>query len=201
MGFVQTKIPIGAAGGADPPFCSEVSALFAFVIPKGEALGKLGLVAFAKNLVVMACGEKFRKGVGDAVVAVGSFAGLVMGFVVPGGVDDADSSEVQGEGEGLEPFGVGHLLLGIGKGVQGLLVLFLIGFRSFAEVIAVTVGILPSDGVDLVVSEDHEGGAVIDHAADDGECRADFFALIDNVSDEDGLAGGVGVGAVFLFIA
>lgn len=60
---------------------------------------------------------------------------------------------------------------------------------------------MPADGVELVISQNHEGRAIEHHVPNEMEGLADLGAAVDNVSKEDGLAGGVAVGVVLFGVA
>ena len=60
---------------------------------------------------------------------------------------------------------------------------------------------MPADGVELVISQNHEGGAIEHHVTDEMEGLADLRAAVNNISKKDSLAGGVAVGVVLFGIA
>lgn len=72
--------------------------------------------------------------------------------------------------------------------------LFAISWRVRSEVFTNPLG-MPANGVEFVVSQDHEGRALDDHSFDNMESFPDLRAAIDDVPDKDGLTGPVVIGA------
>lgn len=59
---------------------------------------------------------------------------------------------------------------------------------------------MPANGVEFVISQDHEGRALHDHSFDNMERFPDLRAAIDNVPHKDGLPGPVMVGAALFLV-
>ena len=77
--------------------------------------------------------------------------------------------------------------------------LFSIPWRVRAKVFTNPPG-MPANGVEFVVSQDHEGRALHDHSFDNMEGFPDLGAAIDNVPHKDGLTGTVMVGAALFLV-
>jgi len=78
--------------------------------------------------------------------------------------------------------------------------LFAVWWSVWAEVFTNPFG-MPANGVEFVVSEDHEGRALNNHSFDNVESLSDLRAAIDDVAYKDGLAGTMVVCATIFLVA